>query len=232
MLFGLGEKAAAEFDSPRIVYVDHKADQGTLSDSLTQARRYYISRGSEVGIDRGNKLNVYREKKVAYNIDLMMRIFIGTMIITNTSTGSSIGRFEANATAIGQPTIKYKSPMKDDIVVPRMIIASGVLFDPGKADLKAKAGEEFEKIANFVQHFSPAKLVIEGHTDADGERDANERLSKMRANVVRGFLVGEYDFISPNMIEALGYGEDRPIVNNNTPENKALNRRIEVIVWE
>jgi len=122
--------------------------------------------------------------------------------------------------------------MKDDIVVPRMIIASGVLFDPGKADLKAKAGEEFEKIANFVQHFSPAKLVIEGHTDADGERDANERLSKMRANVVRGFLVGEYDFISPNMIEALGYGEDRPIVNNNTPENKALNRRIEVIVWE
>jgi hypothetical protein len=74
MLFGLGEKAAAEFDPPRIVYVDHQADQSTLSDSLTQARRYYISRGSEAGIDRGIKLNVYREKKVAYNIDLMMRI--------------------------------------------------------------------------------------------------------------------------------------------------------------
>ena len=41
-----------------------------------------------------------------------------------------------------------------------------------------------------------------------------------------------YDFITPKMIEARGYGEERPIVANDTPENKQLNRRIEVLVWE
>ena len=39
-------------------------------------------------------------------------------------------------------------------------------------------------------------------------------------------------FITPAMIEARGYGEERPMANNDTPENKALNRRIEVMVWQ
>ena len=145
-LWGSGEQVHAQFNPPRIVYVDNQTNQGTLPDSLAMARRYHIDKGNESGIARGNKLNVYREKKVAYNLDITMRIFIGTMTITNSSNGSSIGRFEANVTAIDQPTIKYKSPMKNDIVVPRLIIDSGVLFDPGRADLKPRAGEEFLNI--------------------------------------------------------------------------------------
>ena len=53
-----------------------------------------------------------------------------------------------------------------------------------------------------------------------------------RAEAVRQYLIDEYDFISPAMVEARGYGEVRPTVPNNSPENKTLNRRIEVIVWE
>ena len=83
-----------------------------------------------------------------------------------------------------------------------------------------------------MRNFTPSKLVIEGHTDADGTAEANQKLSDSRAGMVRDYLIAEYDFITPNMIEAVGYGEDRPIVENNTPENKALNRRIEVIIWE
>ncbi len=46
------------------------------------------------------------------------------------------------------------------------------------------------------------------------------------------YLVNTYAFILPAMVEARGYGADRPIAPNDTPENKLLNRRIEVIVWD
>ena len=87
-------------------------------------------------------------------------------------------------------------------------------------------------MADFVSDFSPTRLIIEGHTDSDGETASNQELSEARAEAVRQYLIESYDFISPNMIEARGSGEDRPAVPNNTRENKTLNRRIEVIIWE
>lgn len=50
--------------------------------------------------------------------------------------------------------------------------------------------------------------------------------------MVRPFLIDTYEVIKPAMVEAKGYGEERPLVENTTKENKTLNRRIEVIVWE
>ena len=58
------------------------------------------------------------------------------------------------------------------------------------------------------------------------------RLSEQRALQITRYLVDEYTFITPAMVEAKGYGEAQPIVPNSTPDNKTLNRRIEVIVWE
>jgi outer membrane protein OmpA-like peptidoglycan-associated protein len=107
-----------------------------------------------------------------------------------------------------------------------------VLFDAGQFALNPRAQAEFAKVAKFVQMFSPAKLVIEGHTDSDGEDMSNLRLSEQRAGEIRKYLINNYAFISAGMIEARGFGESRPLVPNDSRENKALNRRIEVIVWE
>ncbi|MFP6592582.1 MAG: OmpA family protein, partial [Candidatus Latescibacterota bacterium] len=122
--------------------------------------------------------------------------------------------------------------IKGDIVVPRLIINNAVLFDAGSVELKPEAAEEFGKVADFIRLFSPAKLTIEGHTDSDGEPAANMQLSEQRALQITRYLVEEYTFITPAMVEAKGYGEAQPIVPNTTPGNKTLNRRIEVIVWE
>jgi outer membrane protein OmpA-like peptidoglycan-associated protein len=123
-------------------------------------------------------------------------------------------------------------PLKNDFVVPRLIIDSGVLFNPGDAALNLGAAAEFQKVANFIQNFSPGKIIIEGHTDSDGDEDANQLLSNQRATAVVKFLIADYPFITAGMVEAKGYGETQPIVPNDTPENKKLNRRIEVIIWE
>jgi len=57
-------------------------------------------------------------------------------------------------------------------------------------------------------------------------------LSELRAEMIMNYLINNYEEIRPAMITARGYGETRPIVTNDTPENRALNRRIEIVVLE
>ena len=220
-----------KFNPPRIIHIIRPQDTGNLDPSVVGERLYYIDKGQEVNINRGDVLNVYREKKIHPALPKGMRIFIGTMLITESQSGSSIGSFTAGE-KIGLPLIKFKVPLKNDIVVPRLIIGSSVLFNPGAFTLSTGAAGEFDKVAYFIKNFSPGKIIIEGHTDSDGEEDANQTLSEQRSDRVVEFLINTYPYITSGMIEARGYGEKQPIAPNDSPENKKLNRRIEVIVWE
>jgi len=223
----------AQFNPPRIIYKINTADDGTASNSLTGLVRYYMDRGLEASINKDDVLNVYREKRLSRTQRRPLRLFIGTMVITDSQPGASIGVFHPNQAALSHPLIRHRIAMKGDIVVPRLVIDSGVLFDPGQASLKPAAAQEFQKVADFVATFSPGKLILEGHTDSDGDAESNLALSLQRAEVVRQFLIDTYpNSITPAMIEARGYGEERPVVNNDTPENKTLNRRIEALIWE
>ncbi len=223
--------AGAEFDPPRIVEVVHTLDSGFLSGGGTD-RRCYISQGTDGNVNQGDELNVYRELNVKTRNGRPVRVFIGTMQITESQKGLSIGRFIPNRDLGSMTQVRYKSALKHDIVMPKLVINATALFDPGKTDLKPGVAEEFRKVGEFVQNLAPSRLVIEGHTDADGDETDNQELSEMRAQVVRQYLINTYQFISPAMIQAKGLGEARPLVNNDTPENKALNRRIEIVVWE
>lgn len=224
--------AAAQFTPPRIQHVINPISTGREVDAAQIERRYYVDRGLTANINKGEVLNVYREARLVRDAPQPMRIFIGTMLITESQPTSSIGRFIPSDAAMAHPLIRFKTAMKGDIVVPRLVIDNSVLFDPGQAGLKAGAAGEFQKVATFVQLFSPAKLVIEGHTDSDGDAEANLKLSEQRAKSVKDYLVASFNFITAAMIDAKGYGEEQPIVPNDSPENKQLNRRIEVLVWE
>lgn len=221
----------AQFNPPRITDVINKASLGGVPDSVAAGRSYVIDRGREVNILAGDELNVYRERRPFGTGGALIRVFIGVMKIDLSQQGAAIGKYTPNQTALDQPFIKYKGAMKGDVVVPRFIIDSGVLFDAGRFQLREGASIEFKKVADFVKMFSPGKLVIEGHTDSDGDNASNMKLSEQRAEAVKGALESDHG-IPQGMIEAMGYGEERPTVNNDTPENKALNRRIEVIIWE
>ena len=224
--------AQSQFNPPRVMLVLNKHNPGDLPDNVASNRSCYIDRGREASIHRGDELNVYREVYPMGSQGPAVRVQVGTMRIQASQTGSASGVFTLHPQAMGNPLIKYRTVLKGDIVVPKLIIDSSVLFDPGKSNLKAGAAEEFAKVAEFVRLFSPGKLVVEGHTDNDGPANYNKKLSEDRASVVRQYLIGTYDFITERMIDANGYGEEHPIVENNTDENKALNRRIEIVVWD
>ncbi len=101
-----------------------------------------------------------------------------------------------------------------------------LVFDNGKAELKTEMYGDLNKVANFLLDNPYVKLRIEGHTDSDGNADANLKLSQDRADAIKEYLV-HFGSIEETRIEAIGYGSSRPIVEELTDEDKKLNRRVE-----
>jgi len=105
-------------------------------------------------------------------------------------------------------------------------------FDEGKAELKDGAKGALDKIVPIIKNVDN-HVRIEGHTDnvpiKTNEFKSNWELSVRRATEVVRYFV-EKRGLPPDRISATGYAEYRPIVQNNSPKNKSLNRRIEIIV--
>lgn len=124
----------------------------------------------------------------------------------------------------------------DELIGIRIRFKDAVLFDKGSAVLKPEAIRILSEMAPLFKSYGEM-IKVEGHTDSDPIRSAiypsNWELSTARAvNVVKYFVVDvpeEYR-ISPDLMQAAGYGEYHPIAENTTEENKTKNRRIEVVI--
>ena len=112
----------------------------------------------------------------------------------------------------------------------KLVLTEAVLFDSGKADLKERAKEVLRPITEELKKL-PNDVLVEGHTDnvpIYGKRkfETNWELSMARAYSVIKFM--EEVGLQPKRLAGIGYGENRPVVENNTGEGRAKNRRIEI----
>lgn len=107
-----------------------------------------------------------------------------------------------------------------------------MLFDPGSDIIKAEAIATLEKIADSVAKFQNP-IVIEGHTDSmpimTSRFPSNWELSTARATNIIKYLIQQKK-LPPSRLSAVGYGEYMPIEDNNTPQGRAKNRRVDIIV--
>jgi len=104
-----------------------------------------------------------------------------------------------------------------------------VLFVTGKAELLPIAREKLNEVARALKEMDDDKLAsIEGFTDSRGADDANMRLSQDRANSVKDYLVSQG--VKAEKLRAVGRGESNPVASNDTPEGRANNRRVEIVV--
>lgn len=106
-------------------------------------------------------------------------------------------------------------------------LASGVLFDSGRFDLKPAATESLRVLAAILDDHPAAPVSIEGHTDSTGTPASNLALSENRANAVRQWLVAEAG-VDPGRLETRGYGDTVPVASNAAPEGRQKNRRVEI----
>jgi len=115
---------------------------------------------------------------------------------------------------------------QDDNVLIRMV---GLNFNPGSSQITSENYGLLQKLEQAIRMYPEYTVVVEGHTDSFGSTQANQTLSINRAMAVRQYLMANMGDLSPTRCEAYGYGESRPIANNETYEGRKRNRRIDLL---
>lgn len=101
-----------------------------------------------------------------------------------------------------------------------------IFFKHNSNDLPNQAYETLDRIAEFMVLNPEAKININGYTDSSGAYSYNMSVSKFRANMVKGYLVGKG--VHPLKIKATGLGPKNPIADNQTEKGRQTNRRVEI----
>lgn len=116
----------------------------------------------------------------------------------------------------------------------QLTLEGGLLFDSGKATLKEESLPVLDKIGLMLERYSESTIEIEGHTDnvpmSGAKYSDNDELSSGRALSVFRYLI-EHTNLDKAMIKHSGRGEYVPLADNSTLEGRALNRRVEIRIY-
>lgn len=104
----------------------------------------------------------------------------------------------------------------------------GIHFDVDSDIIRGESKPTLDKIVAMLGSEKTMQLIIEGHTDSDGETQHNQMLSQRRSESVKAYLVSAG--ISSSRLSTKGYGESKPAAPNTTATGKAQNRRVELVV--
>ena len=138
-------------------------------------------------------------------------------------------RFEYGAVMISNIRIAVGAPdMRNKLMTEGKLVTYGIYFDVNKDVVKPESYGTLKEIAAILNEVPDVKVKIVGHTDSDGADASNLDLSKRRAASVKNELVKSFD-VNGDRLVTDGMGESQPVAANDTPANKALNRRVEFI---
>ncbi len=138
-------------------------------------------------------------------------------------------RFEYGAAMISNIRIAVGAPdTRNKLITEGKLVTYGIYFDVNRDVVKPESYGTLKEIATVLQENPDIRVKIVGHTDADGADAANMDLSRRRGASVKNELVKTFG-IEASRLESDGMGESQPVAQNDTPANKALNRRVEFI---
>ena len=120
-----------------------------------------------------------------------------------------------------------REAMAQALEVKRRYDLYGIHFETGKTAIQQDSQSLLDDIAAVMKQFPDWRLEIVGHTDAAGDPAQNEALSRARADAVKAALVQRG--IEAGRLEPEGMGEAQPVASNDTPDGRALNRRVELV---
>jgi outer membrane protein OmpA-like peptidoglycan-associated protein len=139
-------------------------------------------------------------------------------------------KFYAVSDYLDLKSTKFYEEVKRDLYLfpieeGEVIRLNNIFFDTDKSTLRKESTTELNRLIAFLQANPSIVIQLEGHTDAQGNPEYNLRLSQDRANAVLAYLVE--NGISAKRLEAAGFGKNKPVASNDTPEGRQKNRRVE-----
>ena len=118
--------------------------------------------------------------------------------------------------------------MRNKLITDGKLVTYGIYFDVNSDKVKPESYGTLKEIAGVLNEVPDVKVKIFGHTDSDGDDAKNMDLSKRRAASVKAELAKSFG-VNAERLTTDGMGESKPVAPNDTPVNKALNRRVEFI---
>ena len=112
--------------------------------------------------------------------------------------------------------------------VPKRFVFDDLHFESGSTRLTPEGQRTVDSLLAVLKAYPAVQIALEGHTDATGDSAANKTLSQQRADAVKQTLVN--GGIAADRVKAEGYGQERPVADNNTDAGRARNRRLELVV--
>lgn len=147
--------------------------------------------------------------------------------------GGAVGGFAGNNLDRQEADLR-RDLANEDVVITntgdRLIVTlpQDILFATDSSAVRSDLQRDLRTVAGNLNAYPNSTIQIVGHTDNTGAADHNQRLSNQRANSVANILMGAG--VSSNRVQTFGRGEDQPISSNLTPEGRAQNRRVDIIV--
>ncbi|MFO7626567.1 MAG: OmpA family protein [Candidatus Fermentibacteraceae bacterium] len=128
-------------------------------------------------------------------------------------------------TVLADQTVIQDIQMRPELVEGQVLVFNNIYFDFDSSNIKPESFSILDNVAQTLLANEGIRVRIVGHTDSDGSNSYNQGLSERRAQSVFNYLVGKG--VPASHLSSIGAGEERPIVPNTSPANKAQNRRIE-----
>lgn len=110
----------------------------------------------------------------------------------------------------------------------QLAMPADVSFPSGQSEIQPQFYSSLNDVASTLNEFPSTAVDIIGHADSQGAEDFNQGLSERRAASVQSYLLNQG--VRPVRLASIGFGETRPIATNETPEGRARNRRVEIIL--
>ncbi len=181
-------------------------------------------RGTAIGAGSGAAVGAILGQVIGRNTESTL-IGAGIGAAIGGIAGNQIGRYmdlqeEDLRRAI---EVSESASIRREQDVLRATFKGEAFFEYDSYELKPGAYPELQRIADVLNRYPQTVIEVGGHTDTRGTPDYNQRLSENRADAVKNELI--YNGVSPRRIQAVGYGETRPISSDH-----AMNRRVEIVI--
>lgn len=160
------------------------------------------------GLSDGDEVNKYRTNPLKIDTD-------GGTINDGVEVGRGTNPLDAN------DDVEKKKEMQ----VGEVLILEGINFETNSSSINSESEQILKKSLEYIKQHPNETYEISGHTDSRGSVSKNKKLSEARAQSVMNWLIA--NGVEASRLSAVGYGPDRPIAPNDTPDNMYKNRRIE-----
>jgi outer membrane protein OmpA-like peptidoglycan-associated protein len=116
------------------------------------------------------------------------------------------------------------------LVAGESFILPNLFFEFAQSNLLPDSYFELKRLFDFLMNHETVKIEISGHTDNQGSDAYNQKLSMERAQTVYRYLIS--NGVDPHRLSFKGYGKERPVAPNDIEENRAKNRRTEILILD